>query len=144
MTINRRVGFGNTLGVDSTGGTSFVTLGAVIDGWKGPGAKKEAIDISVLSDADKQFGVGQKDWGEVTFSIMYDPDETTTTTLETLFNSVSQVAANWRVTYGTGSTGSGTIKTRTFLGHVVGLSPEVKVNEHLMCEVTVKVSGAVA
>ena len=142
MTINRRVGLGFTLGCDAANGTSFTTLGAIVDGWKGPQGKKETVNISVLADTYMVFGVSQIDGGEVTFKIAYDPDEATSTTLNTLFAQVNQTPANWQIHYPVGSNGSGSTVSETFHAHVVGLSKEVKVNELMTCEVSLKITGS--
>ncbi len=143
MTLNRRTGYGHTLSVDAANGTSFTVLGAIVGGWSGPKIKKDAPDITVLSDTYKQYGVSQIDGGEVTFQIMWDPDEASSTTVNTLLAQMNQVPANWKVTYGAGPQGSGTIVTETFHAHVVGVSKEVKVGNALVSEITLKITGVV-
>lgn len=144
MSVNRRVGLGFTLGMDPTGGTSYTVLGAIVDGWKGGGAKKHAIETALLSDTWMTFGVGQIDPGEVTFVIAYDPDDSASTVpLVTNLASTSQVAANFQVTFPNGASGSGVIQHETFRGFVVGVNRDIDRGKLLTAEVTIKVTGDV-
>lgn len=141
MTVNRRIGLGFTLGVDPTGSTSYTTLGAIVSGFKGPNAKADVADISILADTYKQFAKSQIDPGEYTFTIAYDPDDTTTSTLITCFKSVTPPAPAWVITYPAGSTGAGTIVSEPFAAHLVGLGREVEKDKLVTCEITLKVTG---
>lgn len=140
MTLQSRVGYGWTVGVDSTGGTSFTTLGAVVEGFKGPGAKRDKVDITLLSDLWKRFAGAQIDPGELAFTIAWDPgDATTTQTLTALLKSTSGVEPNWQLTYPAfGGGGSG---SQTFKGILLGFSPTVMEDKMATSEVTVQVSG---
>ncbi len=141
MTLNRRIGLGFTLAVDTAGGTTFVTLGSIVDGWKESGSKADTADISILSDKYKQKSKGQIDPGDVTFSIAYDPDDATSTTLITAFSSTSATPPNWQITYPSGTGGAGTTTTETFKGHLTGLGREVMKDKLVVCEVTITKTG---
>jgi len=138
--INRRIGLGCTLSVDPTGSTAYQAIGAIVDGFKGPSAKAETVDITLLSDGYKQFGKSHTDPGETTFMIAYDPDDTSSATLAGLL-APTQTPANWQITYGPGTGGAGTVTTETFKAHLTGMSREVAKDKFLTCEITLKNTG---
>ncbi len=141
MTLNRRIGLGFTLAADPTGGTSFSTLAAIVDGWDEEDAKAETPDTAILADLYKTFGKSQIDPGGITFEIAYDPDHATTTTLITMFKSVSQVAPNWQIGYPGGDSGAGSVVAESFKAHCVGMGRSVKKGKLLVCKITLKKTG---
>jgi hypothetical protein len=134
LSLNRLTGFGVTLGVDVTGGSTFVTLASIVTPPSGPSAKTEKVDVSILSDKSKQYAGAQIDPGEVSFEIAYDLNDVTTTTLATLLG--NSAIANWQITYT-----AGTIATETFKGFVSGFDRKMGVTERVSATVTITVSG---
>jgi hypothetical protein len=141
MALNRRIGLGVTVGVDSAGGTSFTTLGSVVDGAKEGGSKADVADVSILSDTFKQKAKGQIDPNEVTMTVAYDPDDTTTTLLKTLHDSVSATPPNWQISFPPGTLGAGSITTKSFKGFVTGLGREIMKDKMITQELTVTKTG---
>jgi len=138
MSLVKRIGYGCTLGCDPTGGTSYAVLGAIVDGWKGPEAKADEADTSILVDKWKNSQPAQVDPGSMTFQIAYSPEDTGTTTVLTGLLT-SGVVAGWEVTLPAVS--PGTAQTKTFSGYVSGFSPDVKKANLVVADVTVRVSG---
>ena len=141
MTTNRRIGLGFTISVSPTGTAGTYTgIGSLINSPQGPGAKADTVDVSLLSDTYKQKAKGQVDSGDVTFSIMYDPDDTSTTTLTALLTQTTTIPA-WKVGYPAGTNGAGTVTTETFSGPLVGFSRKASKTGKIEAEITIAVSG---
>jgi hypothetical protein len=141
MTVNKRVGFGVTLGVDTSGSTTFTSLASIVTPPKGPGAKKEMADTAILSDKYKTYAPSQIDPGETHFTIAYDPDDATTTILTGLLGSVAATAANWKITYPSGSTGAGSTTNETFKAHLVEFERVIETNKLIVAEIKLKNTG---
>jgi len=139
MSLTKRIGLGITLAVDTTGGTTFVDLASIVDGFTSD-AKAKDVDTSLLTDTFDTFLKGPIDGGTVTLTIAYSPEDTNTTKiLGGLFYSMSQTLANWQITYP--AVGAGTAQNETFLGYVSSMSRAVKRDGYLTSQVTIKVSG---
>ncbi len=141
MAVNKRAGFGVTLSVDPTGGTSYTTLAAIVDGVSESDAKATTVDTTLLSETFMTNTKTQIDPGEVTFTIAYDPDETTSVLLKALHTSVNPVPPAWLITYPYGVLGSGSITTKGFFAHLTGLSREQKKDGMIVQNVTLKKTG---
>jgi hypothetical protein len=130
------IGFGSTLSCDPTGGTSFTTLGAIVDGWDESQAKAEKANTSILSDKYMTAAPAQVDPGEVSFEIAYDPmTGSSAATLGALLT--SGAIANWQTSLNRG----GTPVTSTFLGYVSGLGVAVKKAALVTQKVTIQKTG---
>jgi|ERR1017187_233865 hypothetical protein len=140
-TFEKRVGFGVTLGWDSTGGSSYAVIGTVVDGDKFE-AKWKTANTSLLSDKAETFSKTSYDPGELKFTINYDPLASDYTNLKTSFLAVNATAPAWQVSFPDSGAGSGST-TETFSGHIVGLSREFKKDSYLVCEVTIKLTGGI-
>ncbi len=141
MAVNKRIGLGVTLACDPAGGSSYTTLGAIVDGLAESEAKADMADTSILADTWKTKSKSQVDPGEVTYTIAYDPDEATSTTLATLLASVSAVPPTWRVTYPSGTLGAGSVTTKTFAAHLSGMGRETKKDKMIVCAITLTKTG---
>jgi hypothetical protein len=141
MSLNRRIGLGVTIAVDASGGTSFTTLGNVVDGAKEGGTKAQTGDVSILADTFMQFAKGQIDPGEKTFTIAYDPDDSNFTVLKTLHDQIQTTPPNWQISLPSGTLGAGSTTTKTYKGFVVGMGREIAKDKLLTLEVTVKKTG---
>lgn len=141
MSVNKRIGYGMTLGCDPNGGTSYTTLGAIVDGLKDGDAKADTADTTLLADTYKTKSKGQVDPGEASFTIAYDPDEATSTTLATLLGTASATPPTWIVTLPAGTLGSGSITTKTFAGHLTGMGREIMKDKMITCNITITKTG---
>ncbi len=135
MTLRRRIGLGFTIAVDPAGGTSWTTLGNVVDGYKGPDSKADKVDVSILVDIFKPMAKGQIDSGEMTFEIAYDPEDSHSTLVESLLQQYDPVPT-WLITYPHGGT-----PTRTFSAQLSGRSEEVSRGKLVTCTITLFIYG---
>lgn len=136
MALSKRLGFGCTLGVDPAGGSSFTTLGNVVDGVTGPGATATDVETTVLSDTWKTFAKADIDPGSVSFMIAYDPDDTNTQTLVDLLGSTSSTLPTWQLTF----SGSGS-NTETFTGYLQAFERVAQKGALITANITIKISG---
>ncbi len=141
MSLNRRIGLGVTLGVDAAGGSSYTTLGNVVDGLKEGGSKADVADISILADTFKAKAKGQIDPNEVTLTVAYDPDDSNYVILKTLHDGIQTTPPTWLISLPSGTLGAGTITTKGFAGFVTGLGREIMKDKLLTCEVTITKTG---
>ena len=142
-TFEQRVGSGCTLGWDSTGGSSYVVLGTVVDGDKFE-AKFKTANISLLSDVAEKFSKTSYDPGSFKFTIVYDPLASEYLALKASFITINAPHPKWQLSFPdtTGGAGSGAA-TEIFTGPIIGLGREVKKDAFLMVDVEVKLSGAI-
>lgn len=140
-TYEKRTGIGCTLGWDSTGGTTYVALGTVVDGDKFEAMFKTA-NTSLLSDVGETFAKTSYDPGTFKFTVIYDPLASDYTNLKTNFALVNALAPHWQISFPDTGSGSGAT-TDAFFGHIVGLSRELKKGDFLVCEITVKITGTI-
>lgn len=142
-TLEKRVGFGCTLGVDYSGNTSFGVIANIIDGDK-MDAKWKVANTSLLSDKADTYSKTSYAPGTLKFTIAYDPLNSDYTNLKTAFLAVNQPAPNWQVSFPDAGTGNGSgATTDTFYAHVVGLSREVKKDSFLVCEIELQLTGGI-
>ena len=133
-----RVGLGCTIGWDSTGGTSYVVIGSVVDGDKVE-SKWKTANITLLSQKAERFSKTSYDPGQFKFTVIYDPLSTEYANLKTSFLAANSVAPNWQISFVDAGTGNGSgATTDTFAAHIIGLSRDVKKAEFLMCEITLQ------
>lgn len=134
MSFIKRVGFGNFLAVDPTGGTTFASIGSVVDGFHGPDSKAKEANTSILTDWYETSAPSSVDPGSVTFVCAYDPVDATAHTIALLLG--SGAVANWQLTYS-----GGTPPVETFLGYVAGMSREMKREGLITMSITIRISG---
>ena len=130
MSLEKRIGLGQTLSVDGTALSC-----AIIDGWSGPDTSADDVETTVLCDNYKTFQRGQIDPGTAQFVIAYDPNDTASQALAALY--ASGDVATWTITYS--DEGSGTA-TESFDGYINGLSREISKGSLVQCTVSIKVS----
>ncbi len=145
MSLTRRIGLGVTLGIDTSGGSSFVTLGAIVDGFDHSGAKADVADCSIISDTFKPKGKGQVDPGEFTLMIAYDPsDAANTNSSRTLAAALATTGppgteANFKINYP--AVGAVNATAEYCLGWVTGLGRTIKKDKLIVAPVTITLSG---
>lgn len=135
MALTKKIGYGFTLSIDPTGGTTWDVLGNVVDGWSGPKSKARVVDTSVLSDFWDTFLKEGCNPGEMTFNVALDPDDGDYQALDTALASTSTTLAAFKVDV------PASTADQIFAGMVVGLGPEVRKGQLAMAEVTIQVSG---
>lgn len=135
MALTKRIVYGSTLAVDTSGGSSYTTLGNIVDGWDGPSAERSVIDTSVLADEYITKAPGQIDPGEVTFVIAYDPADANTNELE-----IDGGVYSWQANY-KDSTSAAT-ETETFDGFVSSKGVAATGKDGLVtCSITITITG---
>lgn len=134
--MDKRIGYGCTLGVDPAGGVTFTTIAAIIDGWSGPDTSADDVETTVLGDKYKTFARAQIDPGTVQFEIAYDPANATNQTLVDLYDSGD--VASWQITFNDVGNGSA---TETFNGYVNSFSREMTKGSLVKATISIKVSG---
>jgi len=137
MTLTRRVGYGSTLGTDFAGGTNYVALGNIIDGWSGPGATADEIETTVLVDTYKTFCAGQIDPGECTFRIAFDPTDTDSSSIANALEDGTTL--NWQITY---ASCGGSSTTDSFSAWVKGFSIVVQKDQLTTADITLRITGS--
>ena len=138
MTLERRIGYGFTLGVDSTGGTSFTTIGGIVDGMDGPGATSDTADVSILTDKFKRKRKAMVDAGQVTLSVAYDPADSTAHLLATLLADLTNVA-NWQINFP--DQGTSLSQSETFTGILTGMARKAQRKNLVVVDLTIDVDG---
>jgi hypothetical protein len=139
-TFEKRIGLGCTIGWCSSGSTSpIVVLGTVVDGDKTE-AKAKTANTSILSDVWETFSKASIDPGEFKFTVVYDPLASDYQNLATSLAQVNALPPYWQLSFPDNGSGSGST-TEEFYGHVVAMSREIKKNDFLMTEVTLKLTG---
>lgn len=127
--------------------STYTTMAQVGD-LSGPSIDSEQIEVSHRSDGDpanmwRRYVAGMKDGGEVTFTLIFDPDEPThdptlTTSLYAL--AASGDADDFRLDY----PGQGADRTfADFSAYVTNMDFDSPLEDGLTAEVTLKVSGPV-
>jgi hypothetical protein len=139
--MQRRQGDGVTLDVDAAGGTTFVNVATIVDGYSSGGAKATTSDLSILTDVFMPFGKSQVDPGEVSFMIAFDPADGTSQLMATLLAQVGvhEQSPNWRFTFpAVGAVPSKSFQYRAWL---TGMGDEVKKGKLVNAPITLKKSG---
>lgn len=140
MTLNRRIGLGFTLGVDATGGSSFTTIGSIVDGFDEDEAAADVADTSVLADLYKLKAKSQIDPGGLTFEVAWDPDFPANATLVTTFKNLTPIP-NWQISYPAGDQGAGSIVVDTFKAHHTKMGRVIKKDKLFTCKITLVKTG---
>lgn len=147
MALQRRIGLGVTLGVDTNGGANYNSLGAVVNAIKHSGTKADQADVSILSDTWKQFAKGQIDPGEYDFEVAYDPGDNTANTnttvrLQTMHAATGMNTYPFQLTLpAVASPGTNAAQTINFSAHVVSMGLGVEKDKLIVAPIKLKVSG---
>jgi hypothetical protein len=141
----RRIGLGITLGMDPLGGVTYVTLGAIVDGFEHDGVTLDVADMSILSDKYKTKATGQADPGKITLTIAYDPTALTTTAARLAAVIDSNAAGNtvpqtFEITYPAVGTEVAPI-LEPFAGYVTKMGRSIKKDKLVIAPVEITLSG---
>lgn len=134
--MTKYIGFGNTLGVDSSGGSTYVIIAEVVDAINRSGMEAEVIDTAVLADQYGTFCKGMIDPGTLEFDIAYDPGVGTSAVLAGLLESCTP--AGWEVTYTACCSGE---VAESFVGLLTSFSITSAKADLVTASISVKVSG---
>lgn len=115
---------------------SYSTIKGV-EGFSGPTATKPDIDVTAIDDTATQFIDGTPDYGQITFDLFWDPNETNHRLLKDDFDVVASVAYFKVVNTDTGAA------ELTFQGNVKGFEWDYSKANAVKVKVTVKLTGAV-
>lgn len=140
--LQRRIALGMTLGMDSTGGTNYTVLGAVVDGFDFDGGSKQVADMSILSDTYIPKAGGQIDAGKCSFMIAWDPLATTTTSarLAAARALTGVTPPAFQLTFPAAGT-ENTAQTSNFAGWVTKIGKTFKKDKLLVATVEIDISG---
>lgn len=147
MSLQRRIGYGVTLGCDVNQGTNYNTLGAVVNDIKFNPTKADVADTSILSDFWKQFAKGQVDPSEVDFEVAFDPGDNsgnsqTTAILKTLHAASGPNTYPFQLTLpAIASPGSNVAQTINFSAHLISLGIGIAKDKLVVAQVKLKLSG---
>ena len=121
---------------DGGGPEVFATIGGVRD-ITGPGLSTETIDVTShdSANATREFVASLKDGGEVTFDVVFDPDNTTHQNLRTDWQ--NRTVRNFQMVLPDAAPAT----TWSFSGIVTSYSQNAPVAGELSISVTIKVSG---
>ena len=120
-------GFATTL---KLAGTAVVAVQDI----SGPGISTTSIDVSTRDAVARKFLPGMYDPGEVTFSIVYDPDAATHAALTT-----AQLAGTVQTCVLT--LGDATPATITFSAFITNFSLKTPMDDAMTADLTLKISG---
>lgn len=139
--LQKRIGLGFTLGMDPTGGSTFVVLGAIVDGLDEDGGSMDIADMSILSDTYKTKAGGQIDPGKATFQIAYDGSANNTTAgrLAAARAITGVVSPAFQRTY-PAANGQNSF-TENFSGWVTKLGKAIKKDKMIVQAVEIDISG---
>lgn len=124
------------------------TMMAQVGDIAGPSIESDQIEVSHRADGTaanmwRRYVAGMKDGGEVTFTLVFDPDEAThdpTLATSIYAQAASGLASGWRLDY------PGAAADRTFAdfdAYVTGMDFDEPLEDGLTAEVTLKISGPV-
>lgn len=136
--MSRAPSFGVTIGYDTAGGSSYVTIGHVKD-VAGPNVSRGTIDITDHDSTDgfREFFGGLVDGGEVTFSIGLDHTTSAHSNLWTSFSSTTETPWTWLITF---NVFSGTY-TWAFAGFLTGMGVGAPLEGQNVWDLTIKITG---
>ncbi len=126
---------GSTLQLERSSPSEFATIKGV-EGFQGPTGSKGQIDVTAIDDTAKQFVADLPDYGTVTFTLFWDPDEGIHDELKTAFDTVNSTD-NFKIVP---SDDSGL--EVTFTGEVIGWEWDFSRGQAQQVRVTIKLSGA--
>lgn len=72
------IGYGSQFEYSVDDGTTWVSLGGIIDGFEGPSTSYDEAETTILSDKYRTFQPVQIDPGSASFTTLYDPTSTET------------------------------------------------------------------
>lgn len=123
----------------SNGGSpeTFTTIKGVSN-LAGPTGSRELIDVTGLDSTGREFLVGIPDYGDITFTLFYAPQDTQHAALFTAFQAAGQTATNFTITF---TDSPATIYS--FAALVQGFPHNFSTNSAVEVNLTLKLTGSV-
>lgn len=129
---------GVTIGVgDAASPEAYTDIPDVME-ISGPDGSAAEIDVTDLSSSAKEFRRGLPDNGSVSLTLFYRPAQTQHAQLKSDFDSSTEQARNYRITF-TDSPAT----TWTFSGYVASFSISNSIDAALQATVSLRVKGAI-
>lgn len=137
---NKLLGYPCTLAVDATPG-SYTTIAAVLD-VDFPSVQTDAQDFASRDSSSKrEYTGGLRDGGELTFDVLYDPDDATHDTSAGLVAiALARTTKHWQLTMSDAAPAT----QWNFSGFIKAFKPKAPLNGALRASVTVKTTWAPA
>lgn len=133
MAVNTQ---GTALKVSDMASPEVYTTIAGVTNVSGPSGSRQVIDKTTLADTARQKDVGIADYGQYTFDLVFDRDEATNATLDTLF--ASGALNNFQLVVGDSPN-----DTYSFSGYVLNLSKTFNIDDVARASCTIEIAGAV-
>lgn len=105
-------------------------------GFDMPGADPTEIDVTHLGSVAKEYKLGLPDFGRMTFTVNWIPDDATHVTLKTLARATTKTATNFRIVLSDGTIWQFTAYVYT---QAIGAAPD----DVLRSTITLRITGAV-
>lgn len=134
--MQKRTGFRQKLYVDPAGGTAFVHVANIVDGWSGPSTTRDVAVTTVLEDTYHTKLGEQVDPGTANFDIAYDPLDTNSQILADLY--ASGDTATWKQEYYID--GSDTV-SETFSAFISEFGRETRKGDLMRATISLTISG---
>lgn len=133
-------GYAARLGVDMSGGNTFVTVGQIRD-IDAPGIGRESINVTTRDSTDGNEELkGLKKGGEMVFEVLFDPDMTSHAYASGLLSDIyADVTPNWVITLPDTSPET----TFTFNGWLSAFEIVNGMEDAVIASVTVTVTGEI-
>lgn len=129
---------GMLLGVGDAASPEVYTTISEISDISGPDGSAGEIDVTDLSSTAKEFKRGLTDNGSVTATMMFVPTDTQHAQLRTDFNSATEVARNYRITF-TDSPNT----TWTFSAYVASFSITNSLDSSTTASLSLRIKGTI-
>lgn len=100
------------------------------------GGEGDEIDVTDFDSSAKEYLIGLKDEGNLSFSLNYNPDDLQHIQLETLRD--SQAVSGFQIVLP-----AGTLKTFTFDAYVKTIELNMQANDAVRASVSLRITGAV-
>lgn len=129
---------GVTIGVGDAASPEVYTTITEVTEITGPDGSASEIDVTDLSSSAKEYKRGLPDNGSVSFTLMYIPSDTQHAQLRSDFDSSTEQARNYRITF-TDSPAT----TWTFSAYVSTFSISNSIDGSLTASVALRVKGVI-
>ena len=144
MAKNKRIGYGMQLQVKVTSGTTYVTLGTLVDDIDIDAASADMAETTLLTDKFKTFAPAQVDPGGVSFNVAYEDTATgdSRKLFEMLKDATPKWTPSWKIKLPAGSASTSTTGHHTFDAHVAELGMSLPKTGLIIQPITLKKSGS--
>lgn len=129
---------GVLLKIGSGSPETFTTIKGVSN-ISGPTGSRELIDVTALDSSGREYLVGLPDYGDLSFTLFYAPQDTQHALLFAAFQAAGQTATNFTLTF-TDSPAT----VYSFAALVQGFPMNFQGNSAVEVNVTLKLTGAVS